>query len=330
MHLIAKIATALKIDSRALLESKRDEYTLSFCAPAVSHTVHLDFHIKDEHGKFATPECALKRKVPSSVSSRAVKYATGAVNPAHGVLGMAGVGKTIALEGLASDKYVCSLFTDGIQYLGLGQAASVQTAIQEIARVMRLTGATVSVAPVESSTSLREAVDYAFQWFQNKKCLLLIDDLWPTEACPTGYLFELRQLLRESPESRMAVSTRSTNIAVGAGSIVDFAARDPLGPVSVAIFMAHAMRCSRNNSGDISPSISKILARCGGLPIALSICGCAVALLERHLEASSALVMSMCLIWRTETHVSVPRETDAEKACPRVFFSASSTSRLSF
>ncbi len=80
----------------------------------------------------------------------------------------------------------------------------------------------------------------------------------------------------------MAVSTRSVKIAVGAGSIVDFGARAPLGPVSVAIFMAHAMRCSRNSRGDISRSISKILARCGGLPIALSISGCAVALLVRH------------------------------------------------
>ncbi len=48
---------------------------------------------------------------------------------------------------------------------------------------------------------------------------------------------DLQQLLRESSESRMAVSTRSVNIAVEAGSIVNFGARDPLGPVSVAIFM---------------------------------------------------------------------------------------------
>ncbi len=203
----------------------------------------------------------------SSVSSRAVSLATGALNPSHGVLGMAGVGKTIALQGLAGDKDVRSRFPDGIQYVSLGQAASVQTAIHEIARVMRLTGATVSVASVESSTSLREAVDYAFQWFQNRQCLFLIDDIWPTSACPTGYLSDLQQLLRESPESRIAVSTRSVNIAVEAGSIVNFGARDPLGPVSVAIFMAHALKCFRHKAGDVSPSISKVLARCGGLPM---------------------------------------------------------------
>ncbi len=52
--------------------------------------------------------------------------------------------------------------------------------------------------------------------------------------------------------------------------------------MSVAKIMAHAMRSSRDNSNDISPSVSKILALCGGLPIALSISECAVALLVRH------------------------------------------------
>ncbi len=45
---------------------------------------------------------------------------------------------------------------------------------------------------------------------------------------------------------------------------------------------AHAVGCSRSNRGDINPNISKILARCGGLPIALSISGCTVALLVRY------------------------------------------------
>ncbi len=174
MHLIAIMAIALKIDSRTLLESKSDEYSPSFCAPAVSHTIKLDFHTRDVHGKFVTPEGVLKHKVLSSVSSKSVTYATGALNPAHGVLGMAGVGKTIALQGLASDQDVRTRFPDGIQYLSLGQAAGVQTAIQEIARVMRLAGATVSAAPVEGSTTMREAVDYAFRWFQNRQCLFLI------------------------------------------------------------------------------------------------------------------------------------------------------------
>ncbi len=98
---------------------------------------------------------------------------------------------------------------------------------------MKMSGATESAAKVEKSTSLKEAVAYAVLWLQDKVCLLLFDDMWPTEECPTGFLNDLRQLLRESPCSRMALSTRSVLIAHGAGSVVDFGARQPLGPVSV-------------------------------------------------------------------------------------------------
>ncbi len=62
---------------------------------------------------------------------------------------------------------------------------------------------------------------------------------------------------------------------------MDFGARDPVGGVSVAIFMTHAgMTCAESGT-DVSPSMGKILRWCGGLPIALSVTGCAVAYLMR-------------------------------------------------
>ncbi len=73
-----------------------------------------------------------------------------------------------------SDKDIRERVPDGVQYVSLGHGARVQTAIQEIARVMRLTGATLSVDPLELSTSLREAVDCAFRWFKIKQCLFLL------------------------------------------------------------------------------------------------------------------------------------------------------------
>ncbi len=85
---------------------------------------------------------------------------------------MAGVGKTIALQGLASDKDIRERFPDGIQYISLGQEATVQTAVQEIGRAMTMTGASASVARVENSTSLKEAVTHAIKWFQDKKCFV--------------------------------------------------------------------------------------------------------------------------------------------------------------
>ncbi len=50
-------------------------------------------------------------------------------------------------------------------------------------------------------------------------------------------LADLRQLLRESRTSRMAISTRSTTIARCAGAVVKFGARDALGSVSEQMFM---------------------------------------------------------------------------------------------
>ncbi len=84
----------------------------------------------------------------------------------------------------------------------------------------------------------------------------------------------------------MAISTRSVEIAHGAGSIVDFGARDPLGLVSERIFMSHATGSStsgvtQGRVGELRTSVSKILTVCGGLPIALAVTGCAVALLAR-------------------------------------------------
>ncbi len=55
----------------------------------------------------------------------------------------------------ASDKDIRARFTDGIQYMSLGQDTTVQAAIEELARAMRTTGATVSAAAVENSTSLK-------------------------------------------------------------------------------------------------------------------------------------------------------------------------------
>ncbi len=58
---------------------------------------------------------------------------------------------------------------------------------------------------------------------------------------------------------------------------MDFGARDPVGRVSMAIFMTHARMTFIESGMDVSESMEKFLRWCGGLPIALSVAGCAVA-----------------------------------------------------
>ncbi len=137
-------------------------------------------------------------------------------------------------------------------------------------------------------------MDHAAPWFEGKVCLFLVDDIWPVVDCKTGFLTDLRQLLRESPESRMAISTRSTTIGQCAGAVVMFEARDPLGIVSEEMFMAHATSgiCRASvvkGTSNARSSILKILRICAGLPIALAVTGCAVAYLSRaHGDFESA------------------------------------------
>ncbi len=178
--------------------SSKEEYRSAICKPTFSHAVNLDFESRDAEGQFITPEGLLKHKILSSISTEAVTAATGQFNPAYGVVGMAGVGKTIALQGLAIDKDILKRFPDGVQYISLGQEATVQTAVQGIASAMTTTGASASVAIVKNSTSLTEAIAHAIRWFQDKKCLFLIDDMWPTNDCRTGFLTDIRRLLQGS------------------------------------------------------------------------------------------------------------------------------------
>ncbi len=181
---------------------------------------------------------------------------------AYGIFGMAGVGKTVALVGLTSDREIRERFPDGILFMTLGQSATVQSVIGELKKIVALTGGTKIGVKIGSCTGLRDAVDFAVPWFKNRVCLFLVDDIWPAKNGKASFLSDFRQILRESPESRMAISARSTTIAQCAGSVVQFGARDALGLVSETMFMAHATRgtsVGTSACAEMRSSVQKIL-----------------------------------------------------------------------
>ncbi len=106
------------------VEIGEEVYRPAASTPAPTHTVSLDFEAKDEHGNPTTPEGILKHSVMSSISSEVVTVAAGAVTPAYGVLGMAGVGKTVALQGLGHDVDIQTRFYDGIHFMTFGRGAT--------------------------------------------------------------------------------------------------------------------------------------------------------------------------------------------------------------
>ncbi len=274
-------------DIPSLAEIQHEAYRPIIFVPAPIETVSLNFDGKDAEGRPTTPEAALKQSVVFSVSSSIVA-AGGALSNSYAAVGMAGVGKSVALRGLAYDKDIRSCFPDGVLLMTLGLGATTETVIGELVKIVAATGANILVETLQFSTSLPDAVDFAVTWFQGKTCLFLVDDVWPTKNRRTGFLTDLLQLLRESPASRMAISTRSLAIARCTGAVVRFGARDPAGSVSEQIFMAHAARglspeTLANQDPELRDSVQKTLLMCGGLPIALAITGSAVAFLSRAL-----------------------------------------------
>lgn len=260
------------------LSTSDEAYRPAFNAPVLHVQVRLDFSSRDADGTFAAPEGALKCLVAKSTSSSDVTAASGARSSVHAVSGMAGVGKTIALVGLGHDVDLKEYFCDGILFMSLGAQATEEKIAGQLDVIMRATGATSSAAKVKDSSLLVDAVPTAAIWFRGKRILFLLDDVWSRADSPEGYLPVLQGILCHSPESRIAISTRSLNIAVKSGSHVDFGARDPQGPVSMAMFMSYATGAPTFSlDDDESQNVRGILNLCAGLPIALAVTGHTVA-----------------------------------------------------
>ncbi len=181
LQLTSTLASALKIENKlenlAVVETAVDKFCPWTNSPALTDTVKLHFDAKDAEGAPITPEGILKQRVLSSDSSNTVSAAAGVMKSACGVVGMAGVGKTVALLGLAHDTDIRFRFPDGIFFMTLGQGATAQIVIRELVKILGTTGGKSVAAVVDSCTSLLDAVDYAAHWFQQRVCLFLVDDV---------------------------------------------------------------------------------------------------------------------------------------------------------
>ncbi len=94
------------LENLAVIETSKDIFRPITNTPALTDVFKLDFDAKDAAGRPTTPEAVLKLSVLSSDSSSSITAAAGVLKSAYSIVGMAGVGKTVALRGLAYDKDV--------------------------------------------------------------------------------------------------------------------------------------------------------------------------------------------------------------------------------
>ncbi len=130
LHLTTGLSSALKIEDKletlTLVEIAIDMFRAGASAPALTDTFELDFDSKDASGNPMTPDGILKLAVLSIDSSSTVTLATRVMKSVCCIVGMAGVGKTVALVGLAHDRDVRIRFPDGVFFITLGQGATAQ------------------------------------------------------------------------------------------------------------------------------------------------------------------------------------------------------------
>lgn len=178
--------------------------------------------LRTKKGECSTPEGKLRQYVFVSTDTKNFTVERGASSSVHGALGMAGVGETTALIGPGHEGEMKAHFVDGVLYMSLGAAATKETVANELSKILELTGAVSRASEVASASSLSKAVSRTAIWFYGKRILFLIDDIWPSPGRPEGFLQELGGLIQGSPESRIAISTRCSTMAVKTGSHVDF------------------------------------------------------------------------------------------------------------
>lgn len=218
-------------------------------------------------------DSALKRTLLST--SKDVIAATGG----------GGAGKTTALLTLGRDKAVREKFRDGVLQMTLGADAIVGKVTENLTKIMKQTGAIRSARDVKNESNLEQAIVLAAGWFRNKCSLFLIDDLWKSSE---SYWPQLRQLIAESPESRIAMTTRIDDMGAFVHN-VDFDVRDM--EASESIFLKYATNC-KEGEGVLSVRgkffLQEILKRCEGLPIFLSTAGNLAAKRRKQLGFENA------------------------------------------
>ncbi len=209
-------------------------------------------------------------------------------NRDNAMQGMGGVGKTTALRAICHQKKVMEAFPDGICYLEFGQNATDRNVQQQLERCIRQFGGLSTADKIEEQSTLAGTAKQAANWLGKKEILLVCDDLWGSPTSKFGYLSLLRQLVRDSPDSRLLVSTRDLKIAKEVSS--DF---ETFGPLLSEKERARNLLCQvafgkghneKLKELDIEGYVTSILNICAGLQLALCMAGHALGCIVGELK----------------------------------------------
>lgn len=170
--------------------------------------------------------------------------------------GLPGIGKTTLAVVLAHDHAVQELFPDGVLWTGLGRNPDVFNLLRQWARAV-----SISDNELDSMGAVKQYANAIHAALRDKRALLVIDDVWESEAVP---LFRLG-----GPDCIHVLTTRQPRIAV------EFAGAHALkvSELSEAYAFELLRRLAPRVVEQEPDAAWQIVRMSGGLPLALVLIG---------------------------------------------------------
>jgi WD40 repeat protein len=181
-----------------------------------------------------------------------------------GMHGMGGIGKSVLAAALARDRKVREAFPDGIVWVRLGSLPDLRSLMQRVNRDLGGDGAI---------TSEHEGKQRLKEFLANKAVLLVLDDAWRRSDVDAFDVLGAR--------CRALITTRDAGLLTALGGthhvvelLTDQEARSLLATTAGL------------TEEDLPAEAMALVAECGGLPLAVALCG---ALIFRRMPWSSVL-----------------------------------------
>lgn len=199
-----------------LIEEKFGIFKVYFKDYHRGNHINLDYKNGEQEG--ASHEAKLKHSLlnPSNVGS-----STNCLCITRTICfkGQRGVGKTITLKDICTQREVRKVFRDGIHFMTLGENADDETVKKEICRCLKNAGFGSIGLQMKDEESMEEIALKVSKIFQQRRLLLVIDDWYPVHV---KYLEHVKSMLCASKNGVLLVASRYKQISSRCDEVLSF------------------------------------------------------------------------------------------------------------
>lgn len=171
------------------------------------------------------------------------------------IRGMGGVGKTVLAQAACHDEAVRDAFPDGVLWANVGRSPKNEHLCEQIRELAKALDDTL-----ESYDTLQGCQNQLRTTLSDRSALIVLDDVWDPNHVQ---LFNV-----DAPRCRLLLTTRSQAVVTGTN-----AREFPVQLMGENESRELLARKSGLNRQDLPPEAAKIVQRCAGLPLALSMLG---------------------------------------------------------